>query len=238
MHESTAFENIEAIKIESPADKLIIQLKNMILTGQLKPGDRLPAERILAEKFGIGRGYIREAILKLEFYGLLKTSPQSGTHVSSFSGKILDRIFTDIVNFNKEDYASLVEARYYLEKNASKLAAERRNEDDIVQMRAALAEFDSKTKDGMEAFPEDLHFHIKIAGSSKNSVLESMIINLVPDIIKLKNLLGLDIEKERNFTIAQHHKILDAIINKDVPAAGEAMTEHLRVIFENRFNLK
>ncbi len=69
------FENIETIKIENPVDNIIKQIKAPITSGQLKSGDRLPAERLLAERFGVGRGYIREAILKLQFYGLLKTTP-------------------------------------------------------------------------------------------------------------------------------------------------------------------
>jgi GntR family transcriptional repressor for pyruvate dehydrogenase complex len=234
MEQFKAFENIEAIKIENPVDKIIRQIKNLISTGQLKPGDRLPAERLLAERFGVGRGYIREAILKLEFYGLLKTSPQSGTYVSGFSLKILDSIFTDIVNFNKEDFASLIEARYYLEINSARLAAERRTDDDIFQMQNALAEFDSKINRGMEAIEEDLLFHIKVAAATKNSVIESMILIIIPDLINLKTLMGLDLNKEINYSIDQHHKVLNAIISQDAEAAGKAMAQHLQVIMDNR----
>lgn len=67
MEQFKAFENIKVIKIENPVDKIIRQIKNLISSGQLKPGDCLPSERLLAERFGVGRGYIREAILKLEF---------------------------------------------------------------------------------------------------------------------------------------------------------------------------
>jgi GntR family transcriptional repressor for pyruvate dehydrogenase complex len=234
MEQFKAFENIEAIKIENPVDKIIRQIKSLISTGQLKPGDRLPAERLLAERFGVGRGYIREAILKLEFYGLLKTSPQSGTYVSGFSLKILDSIFTDIVNFNKEDFASLIEARYYLEINSARLAAERRTDDDIFQMQNALAEFDSKINRGMEAIEEDLLFHIKVAAATKNSVIESMILIIIPDLINLKTLMGLDLNKEINYSIDQHHKVLNAIISQDAEAAGKAMAQHLQVIMDNR----
>jgi GntR family transcriptional repressor for pyruvate dehydrogenase complex len=237
MEKLEAFDNITTIKIESPVDIIIGQLKNLIATGQLKPGDRLPAERLLAERFGVGRGYIREAILKLEFYGLLKTSPQSGTYVAGFSIKIIDSIFADIINFNKNDFASLIEARYYMEINAAKLAAERRTDEDIVQMQDALREFDNKINTGNEAIEEDLLFHIKIAGATKNSVIESMIIILIPELIKLKKLLGLDIDREKNYIIDAHHKILNAILNKDSEAAGMAMAEHLQVVFDNRWTI-
>jgi len=237
MEITNAFANIETIKIENPADKIIQQLKSLISSGQLKPGDRLPAERLLAERFGVGRGYIRVAILKLEFYGLLKTSPQSGTYVSGFSLKILDSIFRDIMNFNKEDHASLIEARYHLEISSARLAAERRTDGDIREMQNALEEFDIKINRGQQAIDEDLLFHIKVAGATKNSVIESMILILIPDLINLKNLMGLDINKEKNYSIDQHHTILDAIINKDIAAAGKAMAAHLQIVMDNRWNI-
>ncbi len=234
MENTNVFDNIETIKIETPVDKIINQLRNLIGSGQLKPGDRLPAERVLAERFGVGRGYIREAILKLEFYGLLKTSPQSGTYVAGLSIKIMDSIFTDIISFNKDDFGSLIEARYYTEINAARLAAERRTEADLTEMKDALAEFDAKINSGKEAIEEDLLFHIKIAGATKNTVIESMILILIPDLINLKTLMGLDIHKEKNYTIAQHHKILKAITKQDAVAAGKAMGEHLQVVMDNR----
>ena len=134
-------ETIRSIEVETPVDKIIGQLKQLITSGQLQPGDRLPAERLLAEKFGVGRSYVREAILKLEFYGLLKTNPQSGTYVSGLSIKVLDSIITDIIKFNKEDFNALLEARYYLELDAVKLAAERRTAQDLINMNYALLDY-------------------------------------------------------------------------------------------------
>lgn len=233
-----AFENIQTIKMATPVDKIINQLKHLISTGQLKPGDRLPPERLLAERFGVGRGYIREAILKLEFYGLLKTSPQSGTYVSGFSLKILDSIFADIINFNEGDYKSLIEARYYLEISAARLAAERRNESDLDKMKEALDEFDAKINRGQFAVEEDMLFHIKLAASTKNSVIESMIIILIPELIKVKNMLEKDICKDKNYTIDQHHKILEAIKMKNANEAGEAMADHLKEFMDIRLQLK
>lgn len=235
METTKAFEKIEAIQIETPVNKIIGQIKNLISTGQLKPGDRLPAERILADKFGVGRGYIREAILKLEFYGLLKTSPQSGTYVAGYSLKILDSIFSDIINFNKDNYASLIEARYYTEQTAARLAAEYRTDDDIKEMKSALKEYDAKVKKGVMAIEEDMLFHIQLAGATKNSVIESMLIILVPDLIKLKNMVDGDVCRDRTSTVRQHHRILDAIIKQDADAAASAMKKHLTDIMNFRY---
>jgi GntR family transcriptional repressor for pyruvate dehydrogenase complex len=225
-------ETIRSIEVESPVDKIIGQLKQLITTGQLQPGDRLPAERILAEKFGVGRSYVREAILKLEFYGLLRTNPQSGTYVSGLSIKVLDNIITDIIKFNKEDFNALLEARYYLELDAVKLAAERRTEQDLINLKEAMIDYENKTNNNQDAIQEDMLFHIAIARASKNSVIESMILILIPDLIKsiVENKICGD--NRGKLAIAEHRNILLAIENKDIDAAENAVAAHLNDMFQ------
>ena len=67
--------------LETPTDKVISKIKELIISGVLKPGDKLPAERKMAIEFGFGRTHVREALHKLEFYGIIKTLPQSGSVV-------------------------------------------------------------------------------------------------------------------------------------------------------------
>jgi len=222
----------KAIQVESPVDKIIKQLKELIATGQLKPGDRLPAERALVEMFQVGRGYVREAIHKLEFYGLLKTNPQSGTYVSGLGIKILDNIITDVINFNKDDFNALLEARYYLELTSARLAAERRTEADIIEIKEAAHGFSMKTKDNIGAVEEDMLFHIKIAKASKNPMIESMILILIPDLIKNiveNNVCGKDRSK---LSVPQHDAILEAIESGNPQKAEAAMAAHLNDLIE------
>ncbi len=222
--------NITSIRVENPADKIIRQLKQLINSGQLKPGDRLPAERVLAERFGVGRSYVREAIMKLEFFGLLKTSPQSGTYVAGYSIKILDSIITDVINLNHEDFASLIEARYFMELSSVKLAAERRTDSDLAELEAALIDHEKAVAKGNPAFEEDLIFHIKIANASKNPVIESMLLILVPDIIKNvveKKVCGDDRSKR---AVMEHKIILETIAAGSVAGAENAMAAHLNEI--------
>ncbi|HTN22189.1 MAG TPA: FadR/GntR family transcriptional regulator [Pelobium sp.] len=226
-------ETITAIQLESPVDKIIGQLKQLITSGQLKPGDRLPAERVLSEKFGVGRSYIREAILKLEFYGLLKTNPQSGTYVAGLSINVIDSIISDIINFNKDDFNALIEARYYLELTAIKLAAERRTSEDVDAIKVALFDYENKINSGASnAVEEDMLFHIKIAKASKNTVIESMILILIPDLIK--NIVDNKVcgENRGRSAIPEHRAVLKAIEEKDVEAAEKAMAVHLNEIWE------
>ncbi len=225
-------ETIRSIEVETPVDKIIGQLKQLITSGQLKPGDRLPAERILAEKFGVGRSYVREAILKLEFYGLLRTNPQSGTYVAGMSIKVIDNLITDIIRFNKNDFNSLLEARYYLELDAVKLAAERRTPEDIQAMKDALTEYDHKIDNGEDAIEEDMIFHINIARATKNPFIESMILILIPDLIKNIGENKLCGENRGIQSKPEHHKILQAIIDQDIDAAENALAEHLNDMYQ------
>ena len=84
--------NFQEIRIESPVDKIIRQIRELITSGQLNPGDKLPPERKLAERLGVGRSNVRDAIKKLEFYGILKTVPQSGTIVAGMGITALETI--------------------------------------------------------------------------------------------------------------------------------------------------
>ncbi|KAA8482230.1 GntR family transcriptional regulator [Arcticibacter tournemirensis] len=225
-------ETIKAIEVETPVEKIIRQLKHLIVSGQLKPGDRLPAERVLAEKFGVGRSYVREAILKLEFYGLLKTSPQSGTYVSGLSINVLDNLLTDLINFNKDDFNALIEARYYLELSAVRVAAERRTEEDLHAMERALDEYEYKIAQGLNGVEEDLLFHIKIARATKNPVIESMLLILIPDLVKSINENKVCGEERGLLSIPEHRAILKALEEKDSDAAEKAMANHLNEIFQ------
>jgi GntR family transcriptional repressor for pyruvate dehydrogenase complex len=232
MEKSTIIETIKAIEVESPVDIIIRQLKQLISDGHLKPGDRLPAERVLAEKFGVGRTYVRDAIRKLEFYGMLKTSPQSGTYVSAYSIKMLEGVLSDVINFNKDDFAALIEARYYMEINAARLAAMRRTEEDLAILESAVADYDARTKARENAVQEDMFFHLKIANAAKNSVFESMLLMLLPDIIR--NIIEQKIcgDNRGMQAMEEHHEILTAIADKDPDAAGIAMAAHLGDILQ------
>lgn len=226
-------DNIKAIQVESPVDKIIDQLKQLIISGQLKPGDRLPSERALSERFGVGRSYIREALLKLEFYGLLRTNPQSGTYVSGLSINIIENIISDIIKFNKDSFNSLIEARCQLEFTIVKLAAERRSEQDLEEIKAAMEEYERKIETGApSAVEEDMIFHIKIAKAAKSSVLESMILFIIPDLIKSivdNNVCGKDRGKR---SIPEHRAVYNAIVNQNTEEAEKAMIAHLDEIWE------
>ena len=95
--------------------EVIAKIGDLINHKNLEPGDKLPSERMLSEKFKVTRGVIREAIQKLEFYGLLKSIPQSGTFVANIGVIALNGMIDDILTLEAPDFKSLVETRILLE---------------------------------------------------------------------------------------------------------------------------
>lgn len=220
------------IEIESPADKIIRQIRELISSGQLRPGDRLPSERMLCEKLGVGRTHLRDALKKLEFYGILKTLPQSGTVVAGMGLPALEGLITDMLNLHENDFKSLVETRVILETNSAILAAQHRTLDDLVELENALNAHKEKVKEDEYAVEEDLLFHLKIAEAGKNSVLKSLMLIITPDIMayfKKHNVCGAG---RSQIAVQQHEIILEHIRNQDAKAAGEAVREHLSDIVD------
>jgi GntR family transcriptional repressor for pyruvate dehydrogenase complex len=232
MTKSKILKNFQEISIESPVDKIIRQIRELITTGQLEPGDRLPPERKLAERLGVGRSHVREALRKLEFYGILKTLPQSGTVVAGMGISSLEGLITDVLKIEDSDFASLVETRVLLETNAASLAARRRSGEDIDNMQKALDAYEKKVLKGEQAVEEDLMFHLKIAEAGKNVVLKSLMLVIVPDIIS--SFIQLDICKDDHAqkALEDHKVILQYIIDQEAEQANAAMRLHLRDVMD------
>ena len=224
------------IVIEKPVDKIIKQIKELISSGQLKPGDKLPSERMLSEKFGIGRTHVRDAIRKLEFYGILKTLPQSGTVVAGFGITALEGLMTDVLELENNDFHSLVETRVLLETNSAYFAAQRRNNHDIVSIANALSKYEEVVNEGGDTVEADLLFHLKIAEASKNSVLKSLMLIVTPDILTYFKENNVCSGNRPVSALEEHYKILDFIEKKDADAAQEAMKEHLKDILNFSIN--
>jgi GntR family transcriptional repressor for pyruvate dehydrogenase complex len=230
--------NFSQITIESPVDKIIAQIRDLITSGQLKAGDRLPSERKLCEALGVGRTHLRDALRKLEFYGILRTQPQSGTVVAGMGIPALEGLITDMLSVQHNDFHSLVETRVILETNIAQLAALNRTEEDIYEIQNALEAHKERIINGKDAVEEDLLFHLKIAEASKNSVLKSLMLIITPDIMhyfKEHDVCG---DGKSQKAIGHHEDILNHIRNQDSVAAGEAIRFHLSDIMEYVQGLK
>jgi len=225
-------ENFKKISVENPVDLIISQIRELISSEAIKPGEKLPPERKLAEHFGVSRGQVREAINKLQFYGILKVLPQSGTIVTGTGIAAIEGIITDVLKIEKADFKSLIDTRVLLEKEAVRLAAMHRTKEHLLQITNALHLHEEKLLSGETAVKEDLEFHIKLAEASKNSVLKSLMLIITPDIVTSFIKLKICNEANNKKTIKEHRKILDHITRQDPEGAVKSMENHLSGIIK------
>lgn len=223
-------ENLSRIEVRNPVDLIISQIRELISSGTVKPGEKLPPERKLAEHFGVSRNQVREAINKLQFYGIVKVQPQSGTTVTGIGIVALEGLITDILRIEKSDLKSLVDTRILLEKEAARLAAINRTKDDLTQLSLALKSYEKKVTETGQAIEEDLLFHIKIAEASKNNVLKSLMMIITPDIVNDFIQYKVCNVSNNNQTVKEHQRILDMIADQNPEGAFKAMEDHLRDI--------
>ncbi len=218
---------------EKPVDMVIKQLKYLLTSGQLNPGDRLLSERKLAEKFDVSRTHIREAIKKLEFYGILKTLPQSGTFVSGLETSTLENLISDALQVECYDFYSLAESRLILESNIVQLACQRRTDNDLILIEEKMNLYEEKIQTGTPAVEEDLNFHRQIADASKNHVLKSMMLIITPDIMTNYRKYKTCCEKsQRSVAAIEHRLILEYIRNQDEESAVNMIRQHLKGVME------
>jgi GntR family transcriptional repressor for pyruvate dehydrogenase complex len=218
-------------------NEIISQIKELINFKNLEPGDKLPSERMLAEKLGVSRGQIREAIQKLEFYGILNSKPQSGTFVANIGVTAMNGMIEDILNLEEPDFKSLVETRILLELKTVRLAAIRRTEEDLKMMHDALQAYSLKVINGEDAVQEDLLFHLAIAKASGNSTMNTFMLIITPEIITNfeKHHVCNDVDKK--IGIKEHQAVYDAIVAQDPQLAKMKMKEHFKELYQYCYNI-
>ena len=225
--QSAILDNIQGLKLKKPVDMIVNQIKQLVSSGVLKPGDRLPAERAFVERFGVGRGHVREALKKLEIFGILKTMPQSGTYVANIGSKALEALMTGALAFEKDDTDSLLEARRILEVNAARFAAERATKSDIIDLIRTHEAFRKRVRNEEMVTAEDRMFHLKIAESSKNTVLRSLITLMATNSDAISDDSTDFSEGMKKIILQEHEAILQAIKQNDPDRAAEAMDAHM-----------
>lgn len=233
--------NLQAIAISENIDienAIILKIKELINYKNLEPGDKLPSERMLADKFEVSRGNIREAIQRLEFYGILKSIPQSGTFVANIGVVAMNGMIDEIVGLDTPDFKSLVETRILLELKTARLAALRRTDDDLKHMKQTLDAYSKKVLNHEDAVQEDLLFHLAIAKASKNSTLNTFMLTITPEIITNFNKYHVCDENQAFLGIQEHTDIFEAIKIKNPDLAKEKMKVHFKILYQYCYNVK
>lgn len=201
-------------------------IKDQLYSGDLQPGQRLPAERRLAEMLGVGRAHVRAAFQKLEFYGIVQTFPQSGTVVAQEKMQVLERMITDALQIGQYDFASLVYVRVLLELEAVKLCARNRTDEDLADIEQALVECEEKFYTD-ERVSKDFAYHQALARGAHNPVIASLLLIITPDVLRYY-------QRYRVCTVPQeevcfeHRELLRCVRERDEAGAVEMLRRHLK----------
>ncbi|AJE20257.1 GntR family transcriptional regulator [Azotobacter chroococcum] len=223
------------------SDGIVERLEAMILEGSLKAGERLPAERALAEQFGVSRPSLREAIQKLAARGLLVSRQGGGTYVVEALGSTFSDPLLQLLEGSAEAQRDLLEFRHTLEGACAFYAAQRATPLDHECLRAAFERLQrcyeaSLPGGGPEEGLADAHFHLAIAEASHNAVLLHTIKGLF-DLLRrnvVTNIGGMYAQRgeTRDMLMQQHRELYEAIIAGRAEDARAIASRHIHYVQE------
>lgn len=213
-------------------DEAIEKIKAMIVSGELAPGARLPREADLAERLGLSRNSLREAVKALSLIRVLDVRQGDGTYVTSLDPDLLLDALSFVVDFHRDDTVlEFFEVRRILEPAATAMAALAMSEEDIEGLRGVLAELgDAPDVEALVA--NDLEFHRRVAAGSGNTVLCSLIEGLSGPTTRARIWRGLTQEGAWERTIEQHTAICNAIAARQPDIARSWATIHVAGVEE------
>jgi GntR family transcriptional repressor for pyruvate dehydrogenase complex len=216
--------------VDDTADRI----RQMIFTGQIKPGELLPSRKDLATQFGVGIATIHEAVKSLHAVGLVESRPGKGTWVSHNALQSVIHPSMILNRFGPIDLRSVYEARMALEVALAELAAEKATPEEIAQMMAHLEAAQKVIKEDDEFVRVDWDFHMTVANASHNVLLQAfynlsreLLIELIRDVIRLPL-----VKQEAS----QLHMVeAQAIAAHDVDAARDAARRHMLYVKQKMF---
>jgi GntR family transcriptional repressor for pyruvate dehydrogenase complex len=208
-------------------DEAILKIKEMILAGELAPGDRLPPEKELSERLGLSRSSLREAVKALEVIRVLDVRRGDGTYVTSLEPRLLLEAMSFVVDLHDDhSVLEIFAVRRILEPAAASIAARNVDAETVEQLRTAVAGVDEAT-DVEGLVTHDLEFHRGIAEATGNAYLASLIDSISGHTVRARVWRGITQENAVDRTLHEHHAILDAIASGDADLAHALTLAHV-----------
>lgn len=223
----SGFETVRRDKVYEGVAK---QIERLILK-RLRPGDKLPSERELAEMLAVSRSSIRDAIRSLELMGMVEPRQGAGTIVREISSDSLVNPLANARKRKEELLGELLDFRKMLEPPLAARAATRVSADEISEMEEILERQEEKLRGGDSTIAEDSEFHYAIALASGNSVVLKVLDTLM-DLLRDSRERSLQVEGRPPKSLAGHRRILAAIKRHDAEAAKVAMRRHIEDVEE------
>lgn len=208
-------------------DEAILQIKRMIMSGELGPGDRLPPEKKLSERLGLSRSSMREAIKALEVIRVLDVRQGDGTYVTSLEPRLLVEAITFVVDMHTDNsMLELFAVRRICEGAAAGMAAGRISDEELTALRK-LVDRDVAIGSIEELVENDLDFHAQIVQISGNSYLGALVESLSSKTVRARVWRGLTQSSAVSQTLEEHRAIVDALGARDGPLAQSLAVAHI-----------
>jgi GntR family transcriptional repressor for pyruvate dehydrogenase complex len=214
--------------------EIVAQIKDLITTGRIKPGDRLPPERELAELFKASRNSVRDAIRVLQQTGLIESRQGDGTYIRTVTADELTAPLALCLLQSRTQMRELWEVRRVLEPALAQAAAARITEEELAELESILEVQREKVEAGLLALEEDTAFHYGIAQAARNGVMLRVMDTLV-DLLHQSRERSLQQHERPVYSHAGHVRILAALRRRDPGGASAHMLQHLREIEERVF---
>lgn len=224
---SMTTETLQPIERVRLSQNVVEQIREAIVSGKFKPGDRLPSEHALGKQLSVGRTSIREALRALEALGLTEVRPGRGTFVRDTSGDHLLSVATWDAQY-RFHIAEILEVRLCIETKTAFLAAERASMADIRGIEKAQDELHAaiQNDDLLAMTLADIAFHDAITQAAKNEFFVR-IVKMVDHLFTESRRTTLAIPGRALEVFAQHQVIAEAITRRDSHVASEGMHQHL-----------
>ncbi len=214
-------------------EQIVEQIEKSIVEGAIKPGDQLPPERELAQRFGVSRTAVREAIRALSEKGLVEALPGRGTFVTNSTSQAIRQSLDRMIRISQLDGVEhLIEVREILEPEIAARAAAHADEKDLAAMQEAYAAM-NQAGDNADAYIEaDLDFHLALAEAADNPLILALIDSIVV-LLRQHRLRMFHVHGGPERGQQHHQRILDAVARHDADAARVAMQAHLQQVTED-----
>ena len=214
-------------------EQIVQQVEESIHKGTLKAGQQLPAERELAQQFGVSRTAVREAVKALHEKGLVEAYPGRGTFITEGTPYSMRQSLDRMLKVGQpEGSAYLAEVREILEPEIASLAATRVDAEDLASMREQIAIMDTARKDPDAFIEADLDFHLALAEAAANPLILSLIDSIV-GLLREQRMGIFHVEGGPERGQYHHKRIMEAIEHRDPLGARDAMRAHLRQVRED-----
>jgi GntR family transcriptional regulator, transcriptional repressor for pyruvate dehydrogenase complex len=222
--------DFEVVRKNKVYEEVAQQIERLILK-KLRPGDKLPSERELAEMLKVSRSSIRDAIRGLELRGLVEPRQGAGTIVREASSESSANPFASALNRRRELVSELLDFRKMLEPPLAARAAMHATAAEIAEMEEILQRQEEKQIQGDAAVAEDSEFHYSIALASGNSVVLK-VLDILMDLLRDTRERSLQLDGRPQKSLAGHRRIVAAIKRHDGEAAKSAMRRHIEDVEE------